>query len=455
MAENTPTDNPGTLGSGSDGSKPLISRREVMRKGLIGGVAALAAPALMSNTAFASTPARRPMAKQTTIKLWTWYTQQQKQFPELAQQFQEMNPNVSVQVRTFGNLNSYAPALQSAVAAGETPDIFGPSELALTYGQQGIALDLKAALGASFLSDFFSATNQEYTLGHKQYGIGWMAQTFGFFYNPALLKKAGVSFPETWADLIEIAPALNKSGVIPLGLCADPSNSAADFWCPMVTQVTNDPTLMLKLDALTEPGVTWNSKPVIEAFAMLQKLAQAGVFSPNALSTQWGDLEVLLYTGKAAMIYGGSWMPPDFLGEAPASFNDSYQVGPYPAWSPGAKHWCANQAGAGLSVSAKSPNVEVALDFLKFLYEPKRYAATMNASNSMPSTASAVPLIKNPKIRTMTSWLTGGNGCPHILFGVGSSTSAGNAAIDILQGELSPKTAAAQVEAQVKQARKV
>ena len=46
---------------------------------------------------------------------------------------------------------------------------------------------------------------------------------------------------------------------------------------------------MLKLDALTKPGITWNSKPVIEAFGMLQKLAQAGVFSPSALSTKYNS----------------------------------------------------------------------------------------------------------------------------------------------------------------------
>ena len=112
------------------------------------------------------------------------------------------------------------------------------------------------------------------------------------------------------------------------------------------------------------------------------------------------------------MIYGGSWMPPDFLGETTASFNKLYGVAQTPAWTTGAKHWCANQAGAGLSVSAKSSNVDIALEFLKFLYEPARYSATMNASNSMPSTKAAVALVKNPKIRTMTSWLLREMGAP-------------------------------------------
>jgi ABC-type glycerol-3-phosphate transport system substrate-binding protein len=457
MAEHKPTDGPDTLETTSDGSKPLITRREAIRLGLIGGAAALAAPTVLSNAAFASTPAVRrvPAASPTTIKLWTWYTQQEQLFPQLAKQFEKLHPNVSVQVRTFGTLDAYYPALQASVSAGETPDVFGPGDLAVTYGLDGIALDLHAALGASYLSDFFESTNLEYSAGSKQFGVGWMAQTFGIYYNPELLKKAKVDVPETWQDVMDAAEPITKAGLIPLGLAAAPSDTAADFFLPLVTQAANDPTLMLKLDALTKPGITWNSKPVIDAFGMLQKLAQAGVFSPSALSTEYNDLEILFYTGKTPLIYGGSWMPPDFLGETTASFNAMYGVAQTPAWKTGAKHWCANQAGAGLSVAAKSPNVDIALEFLKFLYEPARYSATMNASNSMPSTKSAVELVKNPKIRTMTSWLTAGNGCPHILFGVGSTTAAGTAAVDVLQGKLSPQGAAAQTEAQVKQARKV
>ena len=134
-------------------------------------------------------------------------------------------------MRTFGTLDAYYPALQASVSAGETPDVFGPGDLAVTYGLDGIALDLRAALGASYLSGFFDSTNLEYSSGDKQFGVGWMAQTFGIYYNPELLKKAKVDVPETWQDVMDAARH-TKIGLIPLGLAASPSDTRPISSCP-------------------------------------------------------------------------------------------------------------------------------------------------------------------------------------------------------------------------------
>jgi ABC-type glycerol-3-phosphate transport system substrate-binding protein len=66
------------------------------------------------------------------------------------------------------------------------------------------------------MKEFFPSTRRQFTADGKQYAIGWMAQTFGFFYNPPLFEKAGIKgTPETWDDLIPAATELKKSGVIP------------------------------------------------------------------------------------------------------------------------------------------------------------------------------------------------------------------------------------------------
>ena len=91
-----------------------------------------------------------------------------------------------------------------------------------------------------------------------------------------------------------------------------------------------------------------------------------------------------------------------------------------PALAAGAKHWTANQAGAGWAVSETSKNKDAALAFMKFLYDPANYSPTMNNSNSMPATKSAAGRIELPIMKQMTSWLLDGDGCPHIPFGPGS-----------------------------------
>ena len=145
--------------------------------------------------------------------MWSWYGEQKDEFPKLVEKFQAANPNIKVQNRVFGTPDQYLPALQAAVAAGDVPEIFAPHTRALTYGTGGISADLKKDLGDEFLADIFESANQEYTLDGKQYAIGWMAQTFGIFYNPEILDKAGVDGEaiETWDDLIRAAPKTRPS----------------------------------------------------------------------------------------------------------------------------------------------------------------------------------------------------------------------------------------------------
>lgn len=430
-----------------DGSQ--ISRRTLLRAGLGGGAAALAGASLFGCSSGSSAGTKGGKA---SLQMWTWYTEDAKAFPRLIAEYEASHPKVTISSRII-DFNSYTPALESAVSAGNVPDIFAPGVLGVTYGKAGIALELTQAFGKSFLSQFFESTNAEYSDGSKQYGVGWEAQTFGIFYNPALFKKAKIGIPETWDDLIATVEPLKRQGLICCSFNGTPSASVADFFLPLITQVTNNPELVIELDRQTGSGKSWNIPPVVEALGMVKKVFDAGVFNPGALATQTPQEEELFFTGKAAMNWEGSWMPADLITTAPKSFLDSYDVFPNPAWSPGARHWTPNQAGSGLSISAKSPYAQEAVDFVKWLYEPKRYAQVMNETASMPSTKAAAPMVTNPIVKKMTSYLTDGDGCPHILMGVGSEDAAGNGAVSVIRGSATPAQAAAQIQAAVNQAR--
>ena len=129
-----------------------------------------------------------------------------------------------------------------------------------------------------------------------------------------------------------------------------------------------------------------------------------------------------------------------------------YKVMQNPALSTGAKHYTANQAGAGLAVSETSKAKNAALEFIRFLYGPDQYSTTMNNSNSMPSTQSAAAKITDPMMKQMTSWLVEGNGVPHIPFGSGSS-AAGDPLATIYAGSGQPEAVAGQMQQAVTNAR--
>jgi ABC-type glycerol-3-phosphate transport system substrate-binding protein len=424
-----------------------MSRRDLLRGGAAGGLM-LGVPGL----AGAACSRGGSSDGKATVRMWTWYGEQRDQLPPLIKEFEESHPNIKIQNRIFGDSDSYLPALQASVSAGDPPDIYAPHVLAIEYGKAGIGLDLKDALGGDFLEGFFPSTNAEYSDAGKQYALGWMAQTFGIFYNPQILDKAGVEPPETWDDLSAAAEQIRtKTGVIPCALTNNPGPSGLDFMLPLITQVTDDPELVLDLD-MQRNNASWDSPPVVEALAMVKRLVGENIFEPGINGVTGDQAASMFFTGKAAMFYSGSWNPQGFNQSAPKEFLDIYEVAETPAWKDGAQHWCANQAGAGLAVSAASKNVDASVEFLKWLYEPERYAKIMDESHSMPSTIAAAEGISDPFMKTMTSWLVEGNGCPHILFGKGSSDAAANQLAAVIAGEATPEQAAAGIQEGVEKA---
>jgi ABC-type glycerol-3-phosphate transport system substrate-binding protein len=434
-------------------------RRRSLLQAALGGAAALGTGSLLAACGSEDSPSSssggstNAGGNPATVRMWSWYGEQKDEFPKLVAKFQDANPNIKVENRVFGTPDQYLPALQAAVAAGDVPEIFAPHTRALTYGTGGISADLKSALGDDFLSDFFESANQEYTLDGKQYAIGWMAQTFGLFYNPDILNKAGVDPEsiETWDDLISAAPkfkAIDKYGV---SISCNPGTSAMDFFLPLLTQVSNDPTFFLKLDQ-GQDGLTWEDPVVVQALELQKRIVDAGVFQPGTTGTSGDQAPQIFYTEKSAMLFNGSWSPQGFIQNASKEFVKKYKVMKNPAISAGAKHWTANQAGAGWAVSETSKNKDAALTFLKFLYDETNYSPTMNNSNSMPATKSAAALIENPVMKQMTSWLIEGEGCPHIPFGNGT-VAAADPMVQTFEGKGEPAAVAKQMQAAVANAK--
>jgi ABC-type glycerol-3-phosphate transport system substrate-binding protein len=417
-----------------------VSRRSVLKFGLAG--ATFAATGSLAACAPTSTGGGK-----TTIRLWDWYTGQTASMKRLIAQFEESHKSITVEHRVIADPNSYLVSLQAAVSAGNVPDIFAPGERALTYGRQGVSLDLKSAMGSSFLKDFFPATNQEFTVDGKQYGLGYMAQTFGLFYNPAMLAKAGVDGePETWDDLIEAAGKINATGVPTLAIGNNPTSNTGDFFFPLITQVTDDPTLFLKLDAL-EKGTTWDSEPVRKAIALNEKIISGNVIVKNSTGLTGQQAERLFYTGGAAMLYSGSFEPQAFAQDAPKAFVNSYKVMPFPAYASGKRHWNADQAGAAYSVSSETKSKDATLEFLKYMYEPSRYSKLMNDSMAMPATKDATAKITSPIIKQMAGWLK--DGCPHIPFGAGTLAVGDPLSKIYSDPSLSPNSISKEIQAAV------
>ena len=432
---------------GSAFTRSHLDRRSLLKLGLAGAGTAAAASLLAACSSGGS--GAGGSGGKSTVRVWSWYTEDQNTLPAVVKAFEEKHPSIKVDLRFFGTPDQYLPALTAAVSGGDVPEIFAPHVRAITYGKQGISADLKKEVGGSFLNQFFPAENQEYSDGGKQYAVGWEAQTFGIFYNPDMLAQAGVDGePETWDDLIAAAQKINATGKSSVAFSANPGTSALDFFLPLITQVTNDPSYFLKLDQL-QKGYTWTSQPVVQALELNDKIVKANVFQKGTTGTSGTQAPQLFYTGASAMLFSGSFSVPTLKQNASPAFVSKYKVMKTPAIKPGARHWTADQAGAGWAVSETSKSKDAALELLQYLYSNDVYSKLMNASSSMPATQAAVADITDPTVKLMAGWLP--DGCPHIPFGAGSS-AAGDPLTKIFDQTATPQQVAQQMQTAVKNA---
>src|SRR5690625_800344 len=69
---------------------------------------------------------------EVTIDIFQFKVEIKDQFKNLVKQYEDENPNVTINVKTVGGGNDYGASLKTAFAAGEEPDIFnigGPSDI--------------------------------------------------------------------------------------------------------------------------------------------------------------------------------------------------------------------------------------------------------------------------------------------------------------------------------------
>lgn len=422
-----------------------LSRRDFLKAS-----GALATPMIFKFIPQYGVPAAA-LAQTIEMQMWSWYQEQVDEFPKLDKEWNDSHADVKMTTRIYPSDTEYLPVLTAAIAGGTAPDIFGPHVHAVEYGQAGQTIDVIPALGEDFLKQFFPSTRRQFTAEGKQYAIGWMAQTFGFFYNPALFDEAGVKAPlETWDDVIASAEAFKAKGIIPWTFNESDKWLGCDFFLPFITQATDDPNLVYDLDEHTKSGVSWDSEPVITALQVVDKLIKGNVFEDGMVGVDWNTSTATFYGGKAAMMFAGSWVPQGIIQNASPDFAKSYGVFKTPSIAAGKKHWCGNQAGAAFAINAKG-HVDQAIEFIKWMYEPERYATVMNNSLSMPSTDAAAAKVSDAIMKEMTSWLD--EGAPHILFGKGSWDAVSNNMQALFAQTMTPEEVAKQIEADVVAAR--
>lgn len=272
--------------------------------------------------------------------------------------FQNENPNIVVEEEGIGDQTSYYTKLKTLAASNDLPDVFvcKGSELAM-FAQNQVAAPLDDILNAdtAWRDGYLDGAFDDLTSNGSIYAIPYsMLSTHVIYYNSKLLGDAGfTSFPETWAEFMDMIAKLKASGVTPIAL------GNKEQW------VANSCLLSSLGDRFTgsdwfysinsKGGAKFTDAEFVNALAALQEMSNAGSFNSDMNSINNDQQKTLFYNGTAAMFMEGSWAIGAVVGEAPAEIAAVTEVAVLPSVNSGKGNprSMSGGAGSGLAVGVK------------------------------------------------------------------------------------------------------
>jgi multiple sugar transport system substrate-binding protein len=155
-----------------------------------------------------------------TVSLASWSLSTTPEFQLLVDTFEDLNPNVTVELAEYADANDYDTQMIADLAAGAAPDMYILKNLNNfhTYQAGGQLLDVSDVAG-----EFDGNTSglESYQVDGATYAVPYRQDTWYVYYNMDLFDAAGVEYPGecwTWDEYeekaMELTSALTEQGAL-------------------------------------------------------------------------------------------------------------------------------------------------------------------------------------------------------------------------------------------------
>ena len=283
-----------------------MNKRSIKRWVATGAISAVALAGLS-----ACTPAEPEEKGPVTLTWWHNATADPLAgfWQDVASEFEDANPNVTVKVEGFQNEDLQRTLIPNALRSGDAPDLFqswGAGELAaqVRAGQvKDISADVKDAV------DALGGAVSPWQVDGKTYGLPYNFGIEGFWYNKDLFAQAGIEeTPKTLDELYEAIDALKAINVAPIAVGAGSKWPAAHYWYNFALKSCSPEVL-----SNAQATLTFDDKCFVEAGDYLADFLATQPFQEGYLGTTAqegaGSSAGLLATGNAGMELMGHWNP--------------------------------------------------------------------------------------------------------------------------------------------------
>lgn len=311
---------------------------------------------------------------------WWGNAERQAATEETLALFTEQNPEATVSTEP-GDIASYWDRLNTAVAAGDEPDVITmggayPAE----YAARGLLLDLGSYPEILDLSVLDAAALDPGTVDGTVVAVPTGTNAPAMVVNPAVLDAAGVDLPDTdtwtWDDYVEVCRAVSEGteqGTYGSGTIL--THDSLDLWARQHGQ-----------NLYTEEGTLGLDEATVQGFLELSaRLVDSGA-SPEAdvlvELTDAGAEQSLMGTGQAAFM--ATWSSS--LTALAQVAGTELELVPLPGEGQRPGAWL--QPSQMYTVSARTAVPELAVSLVSFLLTDPEAARIVLTDRGVPAIAS-------------------------------------------------------------------
>ncbi len=297
--------------------------------------------------------------------------------------FCKENPDIEIIQMPSGS-GAYADFIRTKDAVGEFPDMLESRDTPVY-----VRADKLAELPEEVVA--LMDNPPVYEGKHYIAPVSVMPPLGGVYYNKTIFNELGLEEPATYGEFLEICEVLKANGHNPLVVGAKDAWHMGFWWSYFWNQYVfphNQDWIADKYRG----EVSFTDPEVQTALNEYADLFRNGNVEKGFISTSDNQIASFLVTGKAAMFYSGPWMIQQII-DADSSFD--FDWAPIPDRD-GSLNITFGPMLQGLALSqeaaADPDKVEAFSRYVKFFFEPNRYAEYLSKVNMIPATTADVPV---------------------------------------------------------------
>lgn len=301
--------------------------------------------------------------EKVTLTVWSWDVAL-LQLQAASEEFKKTHENVEFVFEEMGTDQVYTKlgtSLATGSGLGDIIQLEGEqlSGFANKYPEGFLALD-----DVVNKDDYLPVKIGEVSANGKIVGFPWDAGPAALFYRTDYFEQAGVKAEDivTWDDFIEAGKKVTAT-------CKTPSGDPVKMLPVNPTSTGLLRTLMTELNAGffdAEGNTVVNSPEAIQAMEMSKKIYDAGIVMNY---NDWAAYEGVVVNESVATIPEAVWMIGTIKDKGPQTAG-KWGVMELPRFTPDGSASSTN-GGSNLSIPAKSPNAELAKEFITFALTDK------------------------------------------------------------------------------------